>query len=371
VSGQEPHVLLVLGSSVGGIGAHVASLVSGAHARGWQVTVAAPAATDARFGFTGRGARFVALDIPASPQPGDARAVGALRRLLREARPDVVHAHGMRAGLVAGLARPSALPLVVTWHNALLATGLRGRVLRRMQRYVARTATVTLGASGDLVDTARALGAADARLGPVAAPRLPPAARTPGQVRAELGLPDGQPLVLSVGRLHPQKSFHTLVAAAARWSALRPAPVVLIAGTGPAYLDLAAQISLSHAPVVLLGHRGDVADLLAAADVAVVSSVWEARQLFAQEALRAGVPLVATAVGGLPELVGDAAVLVPAGDVDALDEAVRDLLGDPARRRRLAGEGLRRAAGWPDEDATVEQVLAVYQEAARTASRSG
>ena len=79
----------------------------------------------------------------------------------------------------------------------------------------------------------------------------------------------------------------------------------------------------------LLGHRTDVADLLAAADLAVVTSDWEARQLFAQEALRAGVPLVATAVGGLPELVGDAAVLVPPGDVDALDAAVRRLLDDP------------------------------------------
>ena len=76
-------------------------------------------------------------------------------------------------------------------------------------------------------------------------------------------------------------------------------------------------------------------DLLAAADLAVVTSDWEARQLFAQEALRAGVPLVATAVGGLPDLVGDAAVLVPPGDVDALDAAVRELLGRPGGARGL------------------------------------
>ena len=92
---------------------------------------------------------------------------------------------------------------------------------------------------------------------------------------------------------------------------------MVIAGSGPAYLPLAARISAARAPVTLLGHRTDVADLLAGADLAVVTSDWEARQLFAQEALRAGVPLVATAVGGLPELVGDAAVLVPPGDVDA------------------------------------------------------
>src|SRR6185503_11200070 len=103
-----------------------------------------------------------------------------------------------------------------------------------------------------------------------------------------------------------------------------------IAGTGPAYRQLAAQILSARAPVTLLGHRDDVGDLLAAADLAVVTSVWEARQFFAQEAMRAGTPLVATSVGGLPDLVGDAARLVPPGDVDALDVAVRELLGDPA-----------------------------------------
>src|SRR5262249_43100553 len=116
------------------------------------------------------------------------------------------------------------------------------------------------------------------------------------------------------------------------------------------------------APVRLLGHRDDVADLLPAADLAVVTSVLEARQLFAQEALRAGVPLVATAVGGLPELLGDAAVLVPPGDVDAVDAAVTALLADPARRDELARLGRAQAATWPTEAQTLDQVRAVYAE---------
>jgi glycosyltransferase involved in cell wall biosynthesis len=137
---------------------------------------------------------------------------------------------------------------------------------------------------------------------------------------------------------------------------------VVIAGSGPSYLHLTARISAVRAPVMLLGHRQDVADLLAAADLAVVTSVWEARQLFAQEALRAGVPLVATTVGGLPELVGDAAVLVPAGDVDALDRAVRELLDDPAARARYARAGEAQASLWPTSAQTVAQVQAVYAE---------
>jgi glycosyltransferase involved in cell wall biosynthesis len=105
-----------------------------------------------------------------------------------------------------------------------------------------------------------------------------------------------------------------------------------------------------------------VADLLAAADVVVLPSVWEARSLTAQEALRAGRPLVATAVGGLPDLVRDGALLVPPGDPTALAAAVRSLLVDPAAAAALAARGAQVAAGWPTEDDTAAQVAAVYAE---------
>jgi glycosyltransferase involved in cell wall biosynthesis len=355
-------VALVLGSSTGGIGAHVLSLVRGLVGRGDRVSVHGPAATDAHFDFTGAGASFVALEIPASPRPGDLRAVAALRASLRDEPVDVLHAHGLRAGLVAALARRrGAPPLVVTWHNAILGGGVRARALRAAERMVARSADVTLGASADLVARASALGGRDVREGPVAAPALAPVARDAAQVRAELGVGD-RPLVLSVGRLHPQKGYGVLVTAAARWRGLSPTPAVVIAGSGPSYRELAAQISEARAPVTLLGHRGDVPDLLAAADLAVVSSVWEARQLFAQEALQAGVALVATDVGGIPDLVGDAAVLVPAGDPDALDAAVRTMLADPDARAARAEAGRRRAAQWPTEATTLAQVVDVYQE---------
>jgi glycosyltransferase involved in cell wall biosynthesis len=173
-------------------------------------------------------------------------------------------------------------------------------------------------------------------------------------------------VVLSVGRLHPQKRYDVLVEAAATWRDIRPVPAVLVAGSGPAYLPLAALISAVHAPITLLGHRHDVADLLEAADVAVVTSDWEARQLFAQEALRAGVPLVATAVGGLPDLVGDAALLVPPGNVAAVSEAVRDLLGDEAKRADFRARGLQRAKTWPTEAVTVAQLAGIYAEFAPT-----
>ncbi|MFV2104000.1 glycosyltransferase family 4 protein [Micromonospora sp. LOL_024] len=354
-------VLLLLASSTGGVGQHLRALARALTVGGTAVLVCGPAATQDQFDFVAAGARFQPVEIPANPTPADARAVAGLRRVLATEQVRVVHAHGLRAGLVGVLARP-AVPLVVTWHNAVLARGLRGGLSRLAERVVARGAQVTLGASADLVERAAALGAADARLAPVAAPQLPAPRRRRAAVRAEFAVATDQPLILSVGRLHPQKRYDVLVDAAARWRERHPPPVVVIAGSGPSYLPLAARVSAVRAPVTLLGHRSDVADLLTGADLAVVTSDWEARQLFAQEALRAGVPLVATAVGGLPELVGDGALLVPPGDVDAVDAAVRGLLDDDTGRVELGRRGAARAATWPTEAETAAQLDALYAE---------
>lgn len=323
-------VLLVLATSTGGVGQHVRGLQERLTARGAEVLVACPASTQAVFGFAGH----VPVEIGGRPHPlRDARAVRALRGV----RADVVHAHGLRAGTLAVLA--GRRPLVVSWHNAQLGGG-RGAAL--LERLVARRADVTLAASADLADTARRAGARDVRLVPVAAPALVRTGRDPGL---------GHPLVLAVGRLHPQKGYDVLLDALP----LLGDAVVAVAGDGPLEAELRARAPHVH----WLGRRTDVADLLAAADVVVLPSVWEARSLTAQEALRAGRPLVATAVGGVPDLVGDGALLVPARDAAALGRAVRGLLDDPAAAATLAARGARVAATWPGEDETAAQVAGV------------
>lgn len=355
-------VALVLATTTGGTGRHVTSLTSGLIGSGVEVTVYAPEATDRQFGFAARGARFVPVEIPARPHAGDLLMARELRRDLAAGGVDLVHAHGLRAGLFATLARPESAPLVVTWHNAVLGGGLRARGLSIFERRVARGADVTLAVSPDLAARVTELGGRDVRPAIVVAPPLPAPTRPAAEVRAELGVADGQPLVLSVGRLHPQKAHDVLIAAAARWRERDPVPVVAIAGSGPAFLPLTRQISELDAPVLLLGHRTDVADLLRAADVAVLTSIWEGQPLFPQEALRAGVPLVATRAGGLPDVVGDGAVLVPVGDVDAVDAEVRALLDDPAHRAAVVARGLVRASALPTEADELAQVQAVYAE---------
>jgi glycosyltransferase involved in cell wall biosynthesis len=362
---------LVLATSTGGVGQHVRSLVDGFVPTGVEVVVHGPAATDGLFEFTAAGARFEPVEIAAGPSPrADRAAVAALRRSLDPglAGPQgsrLVHAHGLRAGLVAGLAlgrrRPGRTPLVVTWHNAVLGGPARRRVYAGVERVVARRADVTLGASEDLVRRAGSLGAGDARLGPVAAPELGPPSSSRADTRSALGLAD-EPLVLAVGRLHPQKDFGTLVDAAVRWQHRSPAPRVAIAGDGPQRADLERRIAAARAPVTLLGRRTDIADLLAASDVVVLTSRWEARALVAQEALRAGRPLVATAVGGLPGLVGDAALLVPPRDPASVAAAVERLLDEPELAARLVAHGLDRSRTWPDVDGMREALGQIYLE---------
>jgi glycosyltransferase involved in cell wall biosynthesis len=354
VTVEPSSVALVLGTSAGGVGRHVRSLAGRFVADRMRVVVAGPEPTQQTFDFTGTGAHFVPVRIT---RPGtEALAVPALRRATTGV--DVVHAHGLRAGLAAVLNRRR--PLVVTLHNTVLNEGPSRALLTAGERVVARGADAVLGASPDLVERACALGARDARFVPVAAPRLAPA-RDAATVRAELGLTGEQPLIVCVARLHPQKALPVLVEASRRWGGLHPAPLVAVVGGGPLAATLADQIAAERAPVRLLGRRNDVADLLSAADVVVLPSLWEARPLVLSEALQLGRPIVATRVGGIPDLVRDAAVLVPAADADALATAVAGLLERPGDRQELAERAKRRALDLPTEDDTAEAVLAVYR----------
>ena len=362
-------ILLVLGTSTGGIGQHVRSLAGGLSSRGHQVVVTGPPATDTLFGFSGIPVRFVPSPIGTTPGPRDLVTARAVAGWVSGA--DVVHAHGFRAASVALTAgsgrgwpvagvRRGDVPLVVTWHNQVLARGARGLLMRRVERAVARGANLNLGASADLVRQAQQDGGR-AELGPVAAPAMPPPERDRSTVRAELGVGDA-PLVLAVGRLHRQKDYPTLLAAMAAMPPGPPRPVLAIAGDGPEQAHVRRLAQSLDVDVRLLGRRGDVSDLMAAADVFALSSVWEARALVVQEAMQAGLPVVATAVGGVPDLVEGAALLVPPGDAQALCDSLRSLLDDPDYATALAARARAVAARWPDEDAVVARVLAAYDD---------
>jgi len=368
-------VLIVLGTSTGGIGQHVRSLAGELVERGHQVVVAGPSDTEKLFAFTAAGARFVEAEIGVTPSPQDLAVARMLGRWVKGA--DVVHAHGFRAGLVAlsagagkGLplagVRARGVPLVVSWHNQVLARGLKGRVMHGVEGMVARGANLSLGASADLVAQATAAGGS-AELGEVAAPTPGPATHNREEVRKGLGLAD-EPMVLAVGRLHPQKDYPTLVSAMKLLGHRSPRPLLVVAGDGPDEHALAELIDQEQAAARLLGRRDDVADLLRAADVLALSSVWEARALVVQEAMQVGLPVVATSVGGLPGLVGPDGLLVPPGDPSAMAQAIETVLDDPAGAAARAERARRRADAWPSEGDVVDQVVGVYRRLVRPPS---
>ncbi|GAA4200443.1 glycosyltransferase [Streptosporangium oxazolinicum] len=389
MSDQGRRVALVLGTSTGGVGRHVAMLAGGLVRGGHRVVVAGPPSTERAFGFAALGARFVPVPISDRPRPADdLRAVLALRAL-RGA--DAVHAHGLRAGALAAIALAgTGTGLVVTLHNAVTSGGAIGAVYGLLERIVARRADRILVVSPDLGERMTRLGAGRVEAAVVPAPPLPPSGREPGDVRRELGTGD-RVIFLTVARLAQQKGLETLLDVAKALREVRggagaasgsveaepvpgltesvrgrgsreraPEVVFLVAGEGPLRGELRARIDRENLPVRLLGDRADVGDLLGVARALVVPSRWEGQPLTVQEALRAGTAVVATAVGGVPGMVGEAGLLVPYGDVAAMRDAVARVLADDGLAERLAGAAARRGRELPGEPEALEAVLAVY-----------
>ncbi|TMR12988.1 glycosyltransferase family 4 protein, partial [Nonomuraea turkmeniaca] len=250
--------------------------------------------------------------------------------------------------------------LVVTLHNALTAGGFVGFVYGVLERIVARKADRVLVVSPDLGERMARLGAREVRAAVVPAPPLRPAKRTPEEVRDELRAGE-RPILLTIARLAQQKGLETLLdVAAGPWGERTGRPLFLVAGEGPLRAELETRIRREELPVRLLGNRDDIPDLLGAATAVFTAARWEGQPLSIREALMAGKPVIATAVGGIPEIVGDAGILVPYGDVQGLRGAVRRLLEGPGAAETLAAAAERRGREMPGGDDAVESVLEVY-----------
>lgn len=326
-------VLLVLGPSAGGIRRHVAVLRDGLRELGWTVTTAGPAGV-----LDGLGG--VDHEVPVSLSPRDlARAAWALRRAAHGT--SVVHAHGLKAGAVVVAA--GLRPRVLTVHNVVLddAAGTLAPLLRAVEARLPRRMDRTISVSAEIAE----------RLGLLGEPRasvVVPAGPTPtvragrAAVRSALGVGDA-PLVATAARMHPQKDLGTFLRAMDHARQRVPDLRVVVAGDGPDAVSVRNERSrLGLDDVVqLLGQRDDVPDLLAAADVVALSSIWEGSPLVVAEAMLLGRPVVATAVGAVPEAIADRVTgrLVPPKDPVALGDAVADVLLDPGAAASMAAAG--------------------------------
>ncbi|MPZ90444.1 MAG: glycosyltransferase [Actinobacteria bacterium] len=336
------NVLQVLGRSAGGIARHVAQITEALDGDDLTIDVAGPRDLPVPM-----PKAVIPLDIPDGPR-GHSRIVRRLRSYLRQGGYDVVHAHGLRAGIDAALAaRPLEVPTLQTVHNLVLPD-VSGRVKAAAYKWAeplsVRLTQHTFAVSEEIARHLRGRSPKSAGkveilyLGIGDAPRLK---RTPAQIRAEADVPDDARLIVTVSRLSAQKALNVMLSALARL----PANVVLIVlGQGPDEQRLKT-MSLAMGlgdRVRWLGWRNDIADWIHAADVFSLSSNWEGVPLAAQEAVLLGVPVVSTEVGGMPELIGDRSSgrLVPKGDAEALAAALSDVLSSSEMATRYAEQAL-------------------------------
>lgn len=264
-------------------------------------------------------------------------------RFIREHKVDVVQSHEFTANVYATAgARLAGVPIVCTTHGKNYWPHALYR--RAAYRWVARNSRAFVAVSQDLgrfvSDT---LGIPDSRVRvirngiDVSVYRRSPESRL--RVRAELGLQDSQPLYLACGELTEVKGHEVLVRATQHLVRQRPDAIVAIAGHGPLREHLESLVSTlgitSH--VRFLGFRRDVPDLLSAADVFVMPSLSEGLPLAILEAMSVGVPIVASSVGGIPELIrpGESGWLVAPGDAVDLGNTLATVMAQGASREAV------------------------------------
>jgi glycosyltransferase involved in cell wall biosynthesis len=361
---DRPRVLVVVTlAEVGGAQSYVASLLPAMSAT-FDVVVAAHGDGPLRAAARRAGVRFVPLvhvRRPLSPAE-DVRGFLELLRLVRRERPDVLHANSSKAGILGRLAATVAgVPVrVFTVHGwAFRAhSGAAARLYLWADRLLGRVTAMTICVARSDLDAG--LRARTCRRGRATVIRNGVALDVPQARPGE----DGPLRVATVARLRRPKDVGTLV----RAIALLPAGSVraVVVGDGPERAGLAAEVRRLgiEGAVELVGERDDVADLLAAADVFVLPTLSEGLPMSVLEAMAAGLPVVAAAVGGVPELVedGETGLLVPPGRADALAAALERLAGDPAMRWRLGAAGRRRAETQFGIDACRRAHVDLYRE---------
>lgn len=270
----------------------------------------------------------------------DWRAARRLQRRLAELEPDVLHTHLMLADCLGRrwAVQHHIRAAVTTLHSGAAAFLGRGDFWGRAAGWLycevlERTRRVqTVACSGQVAESFRATGLS---LGEIVVVEngidltrvrdVEPDART--TTRAALGIGESEIVCLTVARLGPEKGHAALLAAAEQLGPSCPIRFLLVGG-GELRGELEARVRAARLGdrVTLLGHRDDVPELLRAADLFALPSRWEGRPLALMEAYAAGLPIVATDVGGVRDMVlPGRGILVPADDVDALADAIREL----------------------------------------------
>jgi len=374
-STAQPRAVLNLltGRVFGGAEEHALSILTGMRAHGFEPYLAAPAELIAAMQPQLSAASVKCLPLEFSSRL-DVVAGARLMRFIRRENIALLHCHLFTASLLgAGAARMGGVGAVLeTCHGPevwRMGKRLRGRfwVDRQIGRLVDKYIAVSHAAARHLIGTKgvpqskiRVIhnGRDLDRFGPTDANRR-------DATRAALGLGD-EPTILTLARLDEQKGHRHLIDALAILAPRHPNLVTILAGDGPLEQSLRAQCAALGLTdrVRFLGYRRDAAELLEAADIVVLPSLYEGLPLVAIEALALGRPMVATEVDGTPEVVihEKTGLLAPPANPQALASAIERMLSDPALAARLGSEGRKFVRENFSLKQQIEQTVAVYSE---------
>ena len=337
----------------------VSYLMRGLKARGWRnVLVCTEGAAIA--------AAPEADRVRALPMRGDIDVgfIGRLRQVIRTERPGVVHLHSRRGADVLGgiAARLEGVPVVLSRRvdnpESRPWVGIKYRLYDRV-------VTISRG----IYDVLLAEGVPRAKL--VCVPSAVDGARISGQCdrtwfEREFGVVPGESIVAMIAQFIPRKGHRYLLQAIPGILVQRPQTRFMLLGQGPLLPEVRAHIASAGLSdrVQAPGFRDDLQRMLGCFDLVVHPAEMEGLGVALLQAAAAGVPVVASAVGGIPEIVRDGVngILVPPKDVAALTRAITQLLADPARARALGDHGRELARREFSIDAMVEGNLRVYRE---------
>jgi glycosyltransferase involved in cell wall biosynthesis len=312
----------------------------------------------------------------------DLAALVGIYRVLKAHRPDVVHTHTAKAGTLGRLAAAlynAAVPrreraLVVHTFHGHVFEGYFGRVgnllVRTIERALARISdrivTISERQRADIVERFRVARPEQVVVVPLGLEldRLLALGEDGPNLRGELGIGADAFVIGFVGRLVPIKAPEVLLEAFAQVAARISDTHLLVIGDGPLRESVEARAAASCGRIHVLGWRHDLERIYQAADVVALTSDNEGTPVALIEAMAAGRAVVATRVGGVPDLVadGETGLLVPARDPGAMADAIAGLAEDPGRRRRLgaaARDRVRRRFGAPR---LVAEIAAVYRD---------
>ena len=367
--GSEPRVKIlrvIARLNMGGPALHVAYLTEGLTRRGYDTTLVAGSLARGEdsmaFVADAHGVQIVRIDqLGREISPlRDLMATIRLARLIRRERPQILHTHTAKAGtvgrmaaLLAGSRRP---PIVVhTFHGHVLRGyfgPVRSLIFRLLERFLAARTTALIAVSPQVRDDLVALGVARRerfaviRLGIELDERVTPGQNGRGDSRRYLGIPDDRFAVGWIGRMTAVKRTDDVLVAFRRLREIGVDAVLCMVGDGPDRVLLeqrAHDLGIAR-ETVFLGYQEDVAPFYAAFDALVLPSSNEGTPVSVIEALAAELPVVATRVGGVPDVVrdGEDGFLVEAGATGDLADRLAQLARDPALRTRMGRHGRER-----------------------------